>query len=249
MCRHLGYLGPATGAAELLHRGPHSLIRQSFAPRDMRGGGTINADGFGVGWWRDDGTFGRYRSASPIWSDPFVGEGLSGIRGGALMVALRSATEGMPVERSAAAPFGDARWGFSLNGAVRGWPGSLAALASTLPVEDLLQLDAPTDSAALWMLLRHRLRSGTPDIAVMSLVRDIVGAAPESRLNLLLCNGSEMWATAWYHSLWTLVDEDVAIVASEPYDDDPRWQPVPDRHLVHAIPGKLIVSPLEVKAP
>ena len=89
-----------------------------------------------------------------------------------------------------------------------GWPGSLAALAAErCPSRDLLQLDAPTDSAALWMLLRPALGGRTPDSAVMSLVRDIVGAAPESRLNLLFCNGSEMWATAWYHSLWTLVDE------------------------------------------
>ncbi|MBM7457845.1 ergothioneine biosynthesis protein EgtC [Rhodococcus coprophilus] len=249
MCRHLGYLGPATGAGDLLHRGSNSLVRQSFAPRDMRGGGTINADGFGVGWWAGDGAFGRYRSSTPVWADPFVTEGMSSIRGGALMVALRSATEGMPVERSASAPFGDARWGFSLNGVVRGWPGSLAALASTLDVTELLRLEAPTDAATLWLLLRSRLRSSTPDIALMALVREIIDVAPESRLNMLLCNGSEMWATAWYHSLWTLADEDLAIVASEPYDDDPRWQPVPDRHLVYATPGKLIVTPLEVNAP
>lgn len=162
------------------------------------------------------------------------------------MFAMRSATEGMPVERSAAAPFGDGRWGFSLNGVVRGWPGSLVSLAAALPVAELLRLEAPTDAATLWLLLRSRLQSAEPEAALISLVHDVIGVAPESRLNLLLCNGSGMWATAWYHSLWTLVDEDVAIVASEPFDDDRRWRPVPDRHLVHAIPGQLIVSPLEV---
>lgn len=246
MCRHLGYLGPVRDAAELLREGPNSLMRQSWAPTDMRGGGTINADGFGVGWWDDGGTFGRYRSSAPIWSDPFVEEGLSSIRSGAFMVAVRSATEGMPVERSAAAPFGDEQWGFSLNGVVRGWPGSLVSLAAALPVAELLRLDAPTDAATLWLLLRSRLRSAEPEAALMSLVHDVLGVAPESRLNLLLCNGSGIWATACYHSLWTLVDENAAIVASEPFDDDRRWQQVPDRHLVHAIPGKLIVTPLEV---
>ena len=49
MCRHLAYLGPPAPLAALLFDPPHSLVRQSWAPRDMRGGGTINADGFGVG--------------------------------------------------------------------------------------------------------------------------------------------------------------------------------------------------------
>ena len=48
MCRHLGYLGPPRSVRELLHDGENSLMRQSWAPREMRGGGTINADGFGA---------------------------------------------------------------------------------------------------------------------------------------------------------------------------------------------------------
>ena len=80
----------------------------------------------------------------------------------------------------------------------------------------------------------------------MRLVRDVIDLSPHSRLNLLLGNGSGLWATAWYHSLWVLVDERIAVVSSEPYDDDPRWKQVPDRHLVSARPGHLIVSPMEV---
>ena len=49
MCRHLAYAGPPVVLAELLFDAPHALVRQSWAPRDMRGGGTINADGYGVG--------------------------------------------------------------------------------------------------------------------------------------------------------------------------------------------------------
>jgi len=50
MCRHLGYLGSAVRLPELLFDQPHSLLRQTWAPDDMRGGGTVNVDGFGVGW-------------------------------------------------------------------------------------------------------------------------------------------------------------------------------------------------------
>jgi glutamine amidotransferase len=52
MCRHLVYLGAPQPLSRLLLEPPHSLVHQSWAPREMRGGGTINADGFGVGWFR-----------------------------------------------------------------------------------------------------------------------------------------------------------------------------------------------------
>ena len=45
MCRHLGYVGPPVRVGEMLTLGSHSLRTQAWAPRDMRHGGTINADG------------------------------------------------------------------------------------------------------------------------------------------------------------------------------------------------------------
>ena len=51
MCRHLAYLGPPVTLAALLLDPPHGLLHQSYAPADMRGGGTVNADGFGAGWY------------------------------------------------------------------------------------------------------------------------------------------------------------------------------------------------------
>ncbi|QIS15717.1 ergothioneine biosynthesis protein EgtC [Nocardia arthritidis] len=52
MCRHIGYLGDAVPVGEIITRGPHSLRVQSWAPNEMRGGAKVNADGFGVAWWR-----------------------------------------------------------------------------------------------------------------------------------------------------------------------------------------------------
>lgn len=243
MCRHLGYVGPPRSVHDVLTTGEHSLVHQSWAPADMRGGGTVNADGYGVAWWGRHGQ-GRYRSAQPIWSDPAVRETLSDVRSTAVLAAVRSATEIMPVERSACAPFTDGHWAFSHNGVVRGWPSSMEKWAAELPVADLLALESPTDSAALWMLLRDRLRVCDPERAISSLVRDVETTAPGSRLNLLLGDGREMWATTWDHSLSVLVDEHVAIVSSEPYDDDSNWQSVPDGHFVCARPGHLIITPL-----
>ncbi|MFD0822421.1 ergothioneine biosynthesis protein EgtC, partial [Micromonospora zhanjiangensis] len=69
MCRHLAYLGPPLSLAALLYDPPHALARQSWAPVDMRGGGTVNADGFGVGWYPADGGPVRYRRDVPLWAD------------------------------------------------------------------------------------------------------------------------------------------------------------------------------------
>jgi glutamine amidotransferase len=201
----------------------------------MRGGGTVNADGFGVGWYGADGEPVRYRRAVPMWTDANFATLAPAVAAGAVLAAVRSATVGMPITETACAPFAGNGWLFSHNGRVTGWPDSLAGLAGRLPVTDLLTLDAPTDAAVLWAVLRHRIAAGAaPATALADLVTEVGAAAPGSRLNLLLTDGTTVLATAWHHSLSVLVGGDGVVVASEPWDDDPRWQPVPDRHLVVA---------------
>ncbi len=293
----------------------------------MRGGGTINADGFGVAWWGSAG-LRRYRNAAPIWTDPAVDQVLSEISSGAVLAAVRSATVGMPVERSACAPFVADGFAFSHNGVVPDW-------RTVLPGGEL---DALTDSAALWAMLKSILLQAIPDdesapdaapetdrivrpplldrerggpavrwgsvpptidrraahstagatahpvappsgstravrpspsldaspartvsgdaaagdpvalrsararSALRTVVQHVLAAAPTARLNLLLGDGQTLWATTVYHSLYALVDDDVAILSSEPYDDDSRWQPIPDASVVTARPGYLTIE-------
>jgi glutamine amidotransferase len=236
VCRHLAYLGPPATLSSLVLQPQHSLLRQSYAPADMRGGGTVNADGFGVGWYVG-GAVARYRSAGPIWSDAAFAS-LAGVTSStAVLAAVRSATVGMPVTDTAAAPFADGRRLFSHNGVVRGWPGSVAGLAAGLPVVDLMTLDAPTDAALLWALVRDRLRRGEDPAAVLAgVVTAVAAAAPGSRLNLLLTDGTTIWATAWGHALSVTASGATAMVASEPADA--TWTEVPDGHLVEAHPGR-----------
>lgn len=270
MCRHLGYLGPAVGVGEMLTRGSHSLRTQAWAPRDMRGGGTINADGFGVAWWRSAATgaggaepiVSRYRNAAPIWTDPAVEEVLPQLRSTAVLGAIRSATVGMPIERAACAPFTAERWAFSHNGKVADWRRVLTAASSDLDVAatrfgatrlletaQLLDAEAPTDAATLWVLLRQLLAGAqpggfveTPAAALGLLVAAVLRHAPDARLNLLLCDGETLWASTVYHSLSALVTDTAAVLSSEPYDDDPNWQSIPDRSLVTARPGHLSIT-------
>ena len=251
MCRHLAYLGPPVDLASLLLAPPHSLLRQSYAPVDMRGGGTINVDGFGVGWYNPGREVPvRYRRALPMWTDTSFTALAPTVRSGAVLAAVRSASPGMPVVETACAPFTSGRWLFSHNGRIVGWPGSVTALAARLPVADLLTLDAPTDAALLWALVRHRLRAAQPpDVALAGVVAEVTAAAPGSRLTLLCTDGTVIAATTVYHALSVRHAGDGVLVASEPTDDLPGWVPVPDGHLLTASPATCTVAPIRTEEP
>lgn len=271
MCRHLGYIGTPVAVGELLTRGPYSLYRQSWAPREMRGGGTINADGFGAAWWRsgEDGLrVSRYRNREPIWADPAVTEVLGQLESTAVLGSIRSATVGMPIERNACAPFTAGRWAASHNGKIPDWRRVLTAVVADLDAAAthvgqnrlfqtvrLLDAEAPTDSAALWVLLGDLIAAAEtggygddPATALRLFTTAVLEHAPDALLNLLLCDGSRLLATTVHHSLAALVTDDFVVLSSEPYDDDPRWQQIPDRCLIRAEPGLLAVDPLTTVA-
>ncbi len=242
MCRHLAYLGPAVPLDDLLFGAPDSLERQAYAPQQMHGGGTVNVDGYGVGWFPGPV---RYRRAGPIWADANLRQLAGTVRSTAFLAAVRSATTGMPVVDPACAPFTDGTWLFSHNGRVSDWPGSVADLARTLPVTDLLTMDAPTDSALLWTLVRRRLETGrNPGDVLAELTKEVVAVAPASRLNFLMTDGSVIAGTTWTHSLWVLHDEESVTLASEPLDGDDAWREIPDNHVVVADPSTVEVRPI-----
>lgn len=250
MCRHLAYTGPPRTVADLVTCGAHSLRHQSWAPRDMRGGGTVNADGFGVCWWSaaDGGRRpARHRTAAPVWADPALGTpaaagALEQVRATAAIAAVRSATVGMPTGIGAVAPLCDGRLMLSHNGIVPGFPDAVADLADALPGRAVLAMEAPTDSALLLALIGADDRP-LPQ-AVAAVVRRVGEAAPGARLNLLVGDGVRIVATTWGHALWLRRGSGQTWLASEPVDDDPAWTPVPDRHLVVVDPAGVTVQAL-----
>jgi gamma-glutamyl hercynylcysteine S-oxide hydrolase len=234
MCRHLAYLGPPVAVADVVLTPEHSLLEQTWAPSDMRGSGSVNADGFGIGWYDAPGDALRYRRAVPMWADGSLPDLARHIRTTALVAAARNGTVGMPVTETACAPFRHGRWLFSHNGVVIGWPASVAGLAERLPATDLMRLEAPTDSALLWAMVLRRLLDGASVESVVEEVTTEVGeAAPGSRLNLLLSDGETVAASTWGHSLSVLEGPDHVLVGSEPFGPSTSaWQPVPDQTLV-----------------
>jgi gamma-glutamyl hercynylcysteine S-oxide hydrolase len=247
MCRHLAYLGPPTSLQSLLIDPPHGLYRQSWAPRLQRYG-TVNADGFGVGWYADDDPVpARYRRGIPIWGDPSLPDVARVTRSGAVLAAVRSATVGMATGESAAAPFASGAWLFSHNGILDGWPGGDwlksvrdEALGGVLPV-----MEAMTDSAYLWAMVVGRLRAGLGlGAALAATIEAIRAAGGRGRLNFLATDGRLIAATSYGDTLFYRADARSVTVASEPSDDSPGWTEVADGQLLTAIRGKVDIRPL-----
>jgi gamma-glutamyl hercynylcysteine S-oxide hydrolase len=214
MCRHLGWLGRETAVSSLVLDPPQGLRVQSYAPRRQKHG-LMNADGWGVGFF-DGATPRRWRSAAPLWGDVSFDSIAPALRSHCVVAAVRSATVGMPIEASATAPFTDGQWLLSHNGLVdrRVLPPSAAA-------------ESTCDSALLSALIFERGLD-----ALGQTIAEVGMADPNARLNILAANGSRLLATTWGDTLSILRRNDGVVLASEPFDDQPGWEDIPDRHLV-----------------
>ena len=243
MCRHLAYLGPRASLRSVLIDPPHGLYRQAWAPRRQRHG-TINADGFGVGWYAPgDPDPARYRRAVPIWGDESFADVARVTSAGALLAAVRCATAGTDPGIAAVAPYTSGSWLFSHNGVLDGWPAAAAGLAAALPAGALLELE-------LWALVRQRLETGLPAAqALAGTVSAVRAAGLAGRFNFLLTDGQVIAATAAGDTLFYRRRDDTVLVASEPGDDDPGWAEVPDGSVVVATPQQVSVTGLADASP
>ncbi len=226
MCRHLGWLGAPVSVSSLILEPANGLLVQSYSPRRQKHG-LLNADGWGVGFF-DGATPRRWRSAAPLWGDASLASVAPALRSECVVAAVRSATIGMPIEPSASAPFTDGQWLLSHNGIVdRG----------VLPVSRTAE--STVDSA---ILAAQIFTAGLDNLG--DTVRGVGESDPSARLNILAANGSRMLATTWGDTLSILRRPDGVVLASEPYDDHPDWQDIPDRHLVEVTAAGVVMTPL-----
>jgi glutamine amidotransferase len=229
MCRHLAWLGEPRTVAALVLEPECGLLRQSYQPR-RQSHGLMNADGWGVGLLVPEQPAPvRWRSSRPLWSDTSFASVAPLLSAGCIVAAVRSATPGMPTDESASAPFTDGHWLLSHNGRV-----DRAALPAYAEAESVC------DSA---VLAAHVFAQGPDHLA--KIVTEVARLDPAARLSLLLSDGTRILATTWGDPLSYLVSSGGVVVASEPYDDDPRWVDVPDRHLLEATPDRVAVTALE----
>ncbi|NJL88116.1 MAG: ergothioneine biosynthesis protein EgtC [Leptolyngbyaceae cyanobacterium SM1_1_3] len=161
MCRLLGYLGPPITLDRWLIKPEHSLIEQSYQPREMETA-LLNADGFGLGWHHPDRTEDAfvYRSVLPIWNDVNLSPLSRYIESGCALAYIRSATPGQAISIDNCQPFQRGRLLFIHNGFIEDFRQSLYR-----PIRDRLcdvayhSIQGSTDSEHIFALLIHQLEA------------------------------------------------------------------------------------------
>lgn len=247
----MAYVGPPVSLESLVLAPEHSLLHQSYQPKHQRHG-VVNADGFGCGWFSPDvrPEPAVYRRDKPIWSDRTFASIAGVISSGAFLAAVRDATTGAATEESSTAPFSASGWLFGHNGLFRGFDGPLGVtLRKMLSDERLGSIRGTSDSEVIFGLILDRLDEGMTPVEAL---RWSVGRCLElttGAFNFLLVDRDNIYATACGDSLWFCEGgkrtPGGVVVASEPFDDDPAWGPVPDSSAVAVTGGGVAIVPLK----
>jgi glutamine amidotransferase len=263
MCRMAGYLGPALAPAKLIFDAPHGLEQQACVPREMISG-TVNVDGTGVTWWRDDEPEPlRYVTSGPPWADVNLPHLTRRLPGRAVLAAVRSATPGIPGGPASVAPFADGELAVAHNGYVNGFDGPAGRrLIDRLPDELHARLETRSDSLAIFLLMLARRRDHPEDRVDELLARvctEVCQLAREedvaASLTFMACDGRHLAATRCAvgvpsNTLYVSPEPgpswpgDSVVMASEPLDGAADWQPIPDGHRVLAGPSGLHTAPI-----
>ena len=250
MCRILGYIGPSISLDQIISEPEHSLLVQSYQPKEMKSA-ILNGDGFGFGWYeREPATTPPfiYRNPLPIWNDQNLSDLGRYVRSHNILANLRSATDKMPIEMSNCQPFAHKQILFIHNGLIENFYESLYR-----PIRQQLcdvaynSIKGQTDSEHIFALLIHHLET-QPDIdlteALAQTIQQLAKMADEAKVhisaNVILSTGDRLIAVRFDNqetapSFYLLKGSkrfpSSIILASEPlFEDD--WQPYPQSELI-----------------
>ena len=238
MCRLTAYAGEPLTADALVFGGTHSLLEQSYVPRELLHG-HVNADGYGVVWYRG-ATPVRTGAARPLWQDGDLRTLLEGVTSSTILASVRNATPGIPIE-GGNQPLLHGRWSFILNGFVENFRAShMRALRSHIPDDLYGHLAGSSDSETLFLLAVAAIRNGASLVDALGSVRDIVLEAVQAEnhaalLTMVLTDGdgiavlstaSETNTNSLYLAHGHPLAPEGTLLASERLDDHSSWEGV-----------------------
>lgn len=249
MCRLLGYLGPAIQIDRLLYKPEHSLIVQSYQPREMTSG-LLNADGFGVGWYHPHRAAEpyTYKNLLPIWSDINLPSLSRYVESGCVLACVRSATPGLAVDLSNCQPFQHRLILGTHNGCIENFRQTLYR-----PIRDRLTdlayqaIGGSTDSEHLFALLISELEA-SPDLTLADALHNTLTVLSDLgeqyqvgfSANLIVSDGQHLVASRFASrgatpSLYWLQDDplfpNAVLIASEPMFAG-NWTSFPERSIL-----------------
>ncbi|MFM2304105.1 MAG: hypothetical protein RLZZ135_1515 [Cyanobacteriota bacterium] len=249
MCRLLAYQGKPQSLDRLIAKPEHSLIVQSYQPREMTAG-VINADGFGIGWYHAQQHTNPfiYKQTIPIWSDINLPDLSRSVETGCMLSYVRSATPGQGVSMNNCQPFRDGNLLFIHNGFIDNFRSGLyKQIRDRLHHHIYQSIDGTTDSEHIFALLSNELHTHPElplEIALqhtLQLLRNLVTLARTTiSANIIISDGNRLVASRFAHnavvpSFYWIKDSidypDAVILASEPiFAGD--WQTCPRQSII-----------------
>lgn len=232
MCRLLGYLGTPLNLDRLLYAPDHSLIEQSYQPREMTSG-VVNADGFGMGWYHPDQETAPffYKSILPVWNDINLPSLSRYVESGCVLANVRSATSSQSVDLVNCQPFQSDRISFIHNGFIGNFRKTLyRPLRERLTDRAYQTIQGQTDSEHIFALLLDEFdATGSLSQALQQTIATLTELASkyetEFSANIIVSDGRQLVATRFANrdpvpSLYWLrqneVFPDAVLIASEP---------------------------------
>ncbi|MEC4806869.1 MAG: ergothioneine biosynthesis protein EgtC [Jaaginema sp. PMC 1079.18] len=249
MCRLLGYIGAPISLENLLYQPSHSLIVQSYQPREMENA-LLNADGFGVGWYRTVPSIESfiYKNTVPIWNDSNLVQLSRYAESSCILGYVRSATSGQEISMSNCQPFVKDEVLLAHNGLIEDFRATLYRPIRELLSDELYQwVQGSTDSEHIGALILNQ-REKQPDLPwdealMQALVQiTILASIKKARCaaNMMISTGKELIASRYatrgnIPSLYWIRDApsfpNSVIVASEPlFEGD--WKSCPEHSIL-----------------
>ncbi len=204
MCRLLAYLGQPILMDKFLYEPENSMIKQSFAAREIEE--PLNGDGFGVGWYDHDLGPGPalFVSVYPAWNNRNLRYLAPKIRSNCIVAHMRAATVG-DVSEANCHPFHYHNILMAHNGGVEEFSKIKRPLKKLLSDDLYLWVKGQTDSEHLFALFLHYLnqkkKEYTADDVADSFAEMITtlkqlmkehGIKEEAYLNMVFTDGERM---------------------------------------------------------
>ncbi len=161
MCRFLSYLGAPISMGELLYDPSDSIIKQSYAAREIEE--PLNGDGFGVGWYRHERSPepAVFVSVTPAWSNRNLRSLAPKVGSGCIVAHVRAASVGGVAEANCH-PFQYRDRLLMHNGGVEHFDRIKRELSNMLSEEMYAWVKGQTDSEHLFALMLNHLREKQP---------------------------------------------------------------------------------------
>jgi predicted glutamine amidotransferase len=273
MCRWLAYSGSPIRLEEFLVKPQRSLVDQSL--HSQLGATTTNGDGFGVGWYMEegDGTPKTFHSIHPAWNDRNLREVASSIS-----AHIRASTGGA-IQQTNTHPFRHGRWLWMHNGAIRDFGKTIHELRMAVDPDLFPLIEGTTDSETMFYLALTFGLENDPPAAVERMVGLVEatgraqGVEHPIQMTVATTDGERIWAFRYSsegqsRSLFysTRVDqlralhpevEELArvsdesrLVVSEPLGDlSGAWNEVPEATWGCVEPGQDEAHPFQPRTP